>query len=188
MKCLVCMLEEPSAEEMLKGLLPRILPKNYDVKYIVFEGKQDMEKQIERRLKLWQRQSSVFLVMRDQDAGNCYKIKHNLIQKVKSGGKSELTIVRIACRELESFYIGDLVAVEKALNIKGLGRKQKRRKFRKPDDIVAPAGELKKLTRNIYQKISGSRAIGQHLKIDSSNCSHSFNILIKGIQKLTKDY
>ncbi len=65
MKYLVCLLEEPSAKEMLKGLLPKIIQSNVYVKYIVFEGKQDLEKQVERKLKLWRLPDSVFLVMRD---------------------------------------------------------------------------------------------------------------------------
>ena len=40
MTYLVCMLEEPSAEEMLKAVLPKILPKTVYVRYMVFEGKQ----------------------------------------------------------------------------------------------------------------------------------------------------
>jgi len=42
MKYLVCLLEEPSAREMLKEILPKILPDEIDVKYLVFEGKQDL--------------------------------------------------------------------------------------------------------------------------------------------------
>ena len=41
MKTLVFCLEEPSAREMLKGVLPRLLPEGIDVKYLVFEGKQE---------------------------------------------------------------------------------------------------------------------------------------------------
>ena len=37
---LVCCLEEPSAREMLAGVLARILPTGWNVQYIVFEGKQ----------------------------------------------------------------------------------------------------------------------------------------------------
>ena len=37
---LVCCLEEPSAREMLTGVLTRILPTGWNVQYIVFEGKQ----------------------------------------------------------------------------------------------------------------------------------------------------
>ena len=39
---LVCCLEEPSAREMLAGVLARILPTGWNVQYIVFEGKRDI--------------------------------------------------------------------------------------------------------------------------------------------------
>lgn len=39
MKYLVCFLEETSAKEMLKGILPRLLPDDIEPRYIVFEGK-----------------------------------------------------------------------------------------------------------------------------------------------------
>ena len=48
---LVFVLEEPSAREMLKGLLPRVLPGAVQVRYVVFEGKHDLEKNIIRRLR-----------------------------------------------------------------------------------------------------------------------------------------
>lgn len=38
MTTFVFLLEEPSAEEMLKGVLPKILPVDVQVRYIVFDG------------------------------------------------------------------------------------------------------------------------------------------------------
>lgn len=75
---LVCMLEEPSAKEMLKAVLPKILPANVIVRYIVFEGKQDMEKRLESRVRGWNMPDSFFLIMRDQDSGDCIKIKKKI--------------------------------------------------------------------------------------------------------------
>jgi hypothetical protein len=44
---LVFLLEEPSAKAMIEGILRKIiLEANIVVRYIVFEGKQDLEKQI----------------------------------------------------------------------------------------------------------------------------------------------
>ncbi len=183
MKYLVCLLEEPSAREMLKEILPRIVPDEVIVKYLVFEGKQDLEKQLERRLKNWQQPDSMFLIMRDQDSGNCFTIKQNLFKKVTASGKQDTTIVRIACHELESFYLGDLAAVEAGLEISGLTAKQNKKKYRVPDSLSNAAEELFKLTDKRYQKIAGSRAIAPYLKTDGSNLSHSFNILLDGIKK-----
>lgn len=183
MKYLVCLLEEPSAKEMLKALLPLILPDDVKFKFIVFEGKQDLEKHIERRLKNWQQPESIFLIMRDQDSGECMTIKQNLLEKVISSGKQSTSLVRIACHELESFYLGDLAAVEAGLGINGLGLKQNKKKYRTPDSLANAAEELFKLTDKKYQKVSGSRAIAPHLKVDGSNRSHSFNVLLDGIKK-----
>lgn len=186
MRTLVCLLEEPSAREMLKAVLPKILPNDVDVKYIVFEGKQDLEKQVVHRLKHWQMPNSLFLVMRDQDSGDCHKIKSHLSEKVGSSGKKDRAMIRIACHELESFYLGDLAAVENGLTINGLSTKQNSKKFRAPDTLSNAAEELSKITKERYQKISGSRSIAPHLKISGSNRSHSFNVLITGINQLTK--
>ncbi len=46
MKTIVFFLEAPSAREMLVGVLPRILPEGIQVRYIVFQGKQDLEKNL----------------------------------------------------------------------------------------------------------------------------------------------
>ncbi len=186
MKYLVCLLEEPSAREMLKGVLPRILPHDVYVKYIVFEGKQDLEKQIQRRMRLWQHPDSLFMVMRDQDSGNCMIIKQSLLSKIKETGRQDSTIVRIACHELESFYLGDLKAVEEGLGVRGLAKNQTKRKFSATDSLANAAEELINLTRKQYQKVSGSRAIGPYLKTDGSSHSHSFNVLLDGIRKLAR--
>ena len=46
MKTIVFFLEEPSAREMLEGMLPRILPDGVQTRYLVFKGKQDLEKNL----------------------------------------------------------------------------------------------------------------------------------------------
>ncbi len=150
MNYLVCLLEEPSAKEMLKAILKRILPEEISVKYIVFEGKQDLEKNLKLRLKRWLIPNSLFLVMRDQDSGDCVIIKNNLKQKVLDSSKNEFTIIRVACHELETFYLGDLAAVENGLNITGLAQKQNKGKYRNPDRLSNAKEELIKLTKNEY--------------------------------------
>ena len=78
MKEWVFFLEELSARAMLEGLLPRIAPQWADIRYIVFEGKQDMEKQLVRRMRSYRNTDAHFIVIRDQDSGNCQVIKARL--------------------------------------------------------------------------------------------------------------
>lgn len=187
MRSLVCLLEEPSAREMLKGVLPRILSEAVCIHYIVFEGKQDLERQVGRKLRLWQKPDSLFLVMRDQDSGDCLAIKDNLLKKINASGKGDETLVRIACHELESFYLGDLQAVEDGMQLNGLAQKQNNRKYRAPDNLANAAQELLRLTGKKYQKVAGSRAIGPCLNINGANRSHSFNVLLEGIKTIAAD-
>lgn len=60
---------------------------------------------------------------------------------------------------------------------------QDKQKFRAPDALADAAEELKKLTGGKYSKLTGSRAIGLHLKLDGSNRSHSFGVLLEAIQR-----
>ena len=53
MSHLVFFLEEPSAREMLRGILPKILPADISTQFVVFSGKQDLEKRLPVRLRAW---------------------------------------------------------------------------------------------------------------------------------------
>lgn len=181
MKELVFLLEEESAEAMLKGIVPKLVGPELTVRYIVFEGKQDLEKQMERKLRGYQNPDARFIVLMDQDAApNCKKIKRTLLGLCSKSGRTAK--VRIACRELESFYLGDLRAVEIGLGQKGLARRQQSRKFREPDKLHSPSRELERLTEGVYQKISGSRAIAAHLNLEQSQ-STSFLQLVRAIRE-----
>lgn len=182
MKTLVFFLEEPSAREMLEGVLPRILPDNIQLRFLVFQGKQDLEKNLKKRLQGWMTPDSFFVVMRDQDSGDCREIKNKLANLCNEAGRDGV-LIRVACRELESFYLGDLAAVEQGLGLKGIANQQQKRKFRNPDELFNPADELYRLTENKYDKIAGSRAIAPYLSLET-NRSNSFRVLLSGIISL----
>lgn len=184
MSNIVFFLEEPSAREMLKGVLPRVLPENASVQFVVFEGKQDLEKRLPKRLRAWLQPDVKFVVLRDQDGGDCAVIKRNLKRICDDAGKPDV-LVRIACHELESFYLGDLDAVSRSIGPAALARLQEKAKFRDPDKLANPSEELKKIAPD-YQKVSGSRAIGLLLSIEN-NRSESFNALLNGVCGICED-
>ncbi len=181
---IVCLLEEPSAQKMLEAVLPRILPEINQIVYLPFQGKQDLDRNIVIKIKNWKKPNSIFLILRDKDSGNCLNIKKDIADKLLSIKKLHKCCIRIACHELESFYLGDLLAVEKGLQISGLSKKQNQKKFRNPDSLANASEELEKLTQNKYQKVSGSRAIAPYLNINGENKSHSFNVLLSRIKRL----
>jgi len=179
---LVFLLEEPSARAMLEGLLPRLLPANLSVRYIVFEGKSDLEAQLVRRLQHYRVPDAQFVVLRDKDAADCRAVKAGLVEKCREAHRPN-ALVRIACHELESWYLADLAAVEQALGMRGLAATQNKRKCRQPDALANAAEELTRLTGRRYQKVGGSRAIGPYLDINNTR-SRSFEVFVAGIRRL----
>jgi hypothetical protein len=187
MRELVFLLEEYSAKAMLESLLKRILDPKVTPRLIPFEGKQDLEKQLVRKLRGYINPNARFIVMRDQDNHpDCTLIKRDLLNRCEEAGRLDVSLVRIACCELESFYLADLAAVENALGINGLSKQQGYAKYRNPDATQNPSRELKILTKNRYQKVEGSRAIGQHLNVGNERSS-SFKNLIAGIRRMEQE-
>ena len=181
------MLEEESAKSMLLGLLPRILDPQVQPRLMVFEGKQDLEKQLTKRLRGYMNPHARFIVLRDQDSTpDCKVVKAKLLGLCAQAGRQAVSLVRIACHELESFYLADLRAVEVALGVTRLARHQSSARFRSADRVQSPSRELGKLTHGAYQKVSGSRLLGPHLDL-ANDRSASFRNLIVGVRRLEQE-
>ena len=183
MKQLVFLLEEESMKALLDVLLPQILPEGINFLCIPHEGKQDLEKSIPRKLRAWQTPDTAFVIVRDKDSADCIEIKKHLVNLCAQAGRSN-SLVRIACHELESWFLGDLGAVEKAFNIKKLAEQQRNRKYKEPDKLSNASEELEKLVKG-YRKVSGAKKIAAYMTIDQ-NYSHSFNCFISGVNSLIK--
>lgn len=179
-KKLVFLLEEPSMEEFLNGFLPRVLTDDWLWECVPHQGKSDLEKSIPRKLRAWREPGARFVVIRDQDSGDCAKIKDRLQLLCDDSGGNRDVLIRIACRELESWFLGNLQAVDDAFGLNKLGRLQVNEKYRKPDKLLKPSDELKRLVPS-YQKLSGARVMGRCLDI-GENRSRSFRAFVTGIQ------
>ncbi len=180
MSDIVFFLEERSAKELLQVLLPRAFPGNAaQFKYKVYEGKSDLQKNIAKELKHYRTPEARFIVLHDQDASDCHALKASLAELCRTTGK--VVTIRIACRELESWYLAQLDAVEKAFEVSGLADQQNRKKFRNPDLLGTPDHLLRQLTNNRYQKISGSRILGNFLNPECER-SASFKYFIQAVK------
>ena len=175
---LVFLLDEASMKTVLDIILPQILPESVEFKTIPHSGKSDLEASIPHKLKAWRQPDTKFIIVRDQDSGDCVQIKEALKRLAEPYGRPVL--IRIACRELESWYLGDLKAVSQAYGVElsGLSRKSK---FRNPDAIGNPKEEIRKLFPR-HQQLDGARKIAVHMDIEN-NLSTSFNYFISGVRK-----
>ena len=176
---LVFLLEEASMKEFLDLLLPRILPSDIAFQTIPHQGKSDLQKSIPIKIKNWNISDTKFVI---EDSADCRELKAKLLQL--SEAKDKEVLVRIACKELESWYLGDLSALEKAYHMKNLQILSGKKLYRDPDKIANPKQELKKLIP-AHQQLSGARKIAPLIDIEN-NTSESFRFFIKGVQKLCR--
>ena len=175
-------------KEVLKKILPKILAEKwiYETNYFIraFEGKSDLFKSLPRQIMALSKKQGVkvgVVVLHDQDSADCKLLKARLIKQM-SAEESTPRLVRIICRELESWYIGDFKAISQAYpNFKYINYINKA-KFRNPETCNAEY-ELSKILPE-FQKISSAKAIAPFLKAEN-NRSESFKQFVSGIQKFT---
>lgn len=180
---LVFLLEELSMKEFLAGFLPRVLPEQVSFQLIPHEGKSDLQKSIPRKLRGWKEPDVRFVIVQDQDSGDCQLIKQQLLERCAQGRRPD-SLVRIACRELEAWFVADLASVEEAFSVRGLAARQDRRNYRAPDRLGTPSRELEQLVPG-YGKVSGARTLGPVLRVDNRR-SASFSCFVAGLKRLAE--
>jgi len=184
---LIFLLEEPSMKNVLDEILPQIIPHNILFLCITHQGKQDLAKSIPKKIKAFQfYPDTKIIIVHDQDSHDCKTLKGELFKLCEDAGKPDITI-RIICHELESWFLGDLAAIEKAykLNPQSLSKKQNQIKFRNPDRLNSAKSELKKLVSEYYPG-THSKAIAPYLSLTDNN-SRSFQVFLDGIKKMVTE-
>ena len=183
MRRVVFLVEERSMKTLLDGLLPRLIPGRSFI-CIPHEGKQDLEKSIPRKLKAWREPGARFVVVRDNDGGDCRALKQRLVG-LCNDAECQNALVRIICQELEAWYFGEPAAMAQAFEnpmLKGIGNKAR---YRDSDAIVQPSREIVKLVPE-FQKISGARKMAARLSREG-NHSRSFQVMMEGIERIFKE-
>jgi len=177
---LVFLLEEYSMKVLLDTLLPRLFPA-LPFLCVPHEGKQDLEKSVPKKLRAWREPGVHFIVLRDNDQGDCRAHKERLLNLCRAGGRPD-TLVRIACKELEAWYLGEPDALAEAFGDDRLRSIGNRERFRDPDAVQRPAAEVMRLVPE-FQKVSGARLIASRLSRER-NRSRSFGVLLDGIERI----
>lgn len=166
---------------LLDGLLPRLYPW-LEFQCVPHSGKKDLRKSVPRKLRGWREPGVRFVVMQDQDRADCHQVKRELRQACDAGGRDDV-LIRVVCRELEAWYIGEAQAAASAYpeQANALQRELGKARYRNPDTVVNPAGAFQTLVPQ-FQKRTGARRMAQVLS--TNNRSRSFQVLLAGIDQL----
>lgn len=152
------------------------------------QGKQDLEKALRTTLPAISKiPGSKILVTRDQDSSDCKVLKQHLLQIIDSNCHCDF-LVRIVCRELESWYLGDMQAIEKAYPRFKSKQYRNKAEYKNVDKLHSPNRELLKIIPEYSKitylpKLETAENISPFLNLET-NRSESFNQTISAILKL----
>ena len=180
---LVFIVEGYSEQEFLMTLILRLNIPEEVLVYRIFDGYPDLLRGIPAVMKAWRRNENVrFVILCDQDHANCQERKLDIVNAVPNYWRSR-TMIRIACHELEAWYLGVQSTLSNVLpafaNVRG------KKEFRgNPDKIVSPSRTLRR--RVSFKKTELARKMGERISIDD-NHSRSMQVFIQGVRTLAAD-
>ncbi len=176
--------EEKSMDVFLRGLLPRILPDEFVLDLNCFirshDGKSDLIKSIPKIMKAYPHfpDEVRVLIIHDQDSNDCVRLKESLVDLCD---KNIHHVVRIACKELGNWYLGDFKAIQCVFPEVKSEKYEHKSKYRIPDRLNGTQ-EMKQIAGN-FAKVLSAREISRHIDIEN-NRSVSFQHFVKGLNKL----
>lgn len=195
---LLFFVEERSMSDFLDGLLSRVLPDDVNYQVITFQGKQDLLKKLENRLRglvSYTPPVGRIFVLVDRDSRDCHQLKSRLenvakkvgfVTRTVAGGPSWRFVNRIVIEELEAWYFGDWDAVRAAYP--GVSSNVPRQsRYRDPDAIQGGTSEaLERLLRKEFsgglRKSELARNISRHIDPQRSN-SRSFQVFCEALKE-----
>jgi hypothetical protein len=182
--------EEPSAKKVFDIILPKLLPENVSYRVYPHQGKQDLERALKNSVPTISKiPGSKIIITRDQDSSDCKLVKKYIKEKIELNCSCEFKI-RIVCRELESWYLGDLHAIKEAYPRFRPDQYQNRTDFRNVDNITSPSKYLLKIIpefkkRASLPKLEVADSITPHLDLEA-NRSTSFNRTLEAIKSFVE--
>jgi hypothetical protein len=194
------LVEEFSAEALLEGLLPKLVPADTTWTIHAFRGKPDLLAKLPIRLKgyrLWLPVDWRIVILVDRDSDDCQDLKQKLERKAQEAnfGKEpgpRRVLNRIAVEEIEAWYFGDIQALVDAFP--GVNANINNRKgYRDPDAVAGGTWEaLERILRRArhfqggLEKIALAQRMGP-LMDPERNRSHSFRIFVSGLRQLCRN-
>lgn len=167
----------------LSKILPKLLPDFREHEHwmiLAHEGKSDLEKSFPRKVKQWQEPGAQFVILRDNDGGDCVALKRRLLAMLSHN--ADRCLIRIVCQELESWLIGDEAALVEAYP-EATKRGSLNQLAKRDPDVFTNASELIQQMTGTVAKTYRAEQIAIHMEPDR-NRSTSFQVFRRGVELL----
>ncbi|MBN1964218.1 MAG: DUF4276 family protein [Anaerolineae bacterium] len=190
------LLEEESMENVIEIVMEQIVGASPDHTWTVHphHSKGHLLKQLLPKLRGYRNflsHDTHIVIIVDQDQDDCRALKRKIVDWAVEAGLETQSLVRIAVCELESWFLGDIRALEEAFpKLRHLKLHGKAR-YRNPDERTDPKNDLdREMTNAGYPAYSiakrlNSLEISYHMSIiPYHNRSHSFQITVQALRNL----
>lgn len=190
---IIFLVEDLSMRKFLEGILPRLdfAPYHFEIKH--HNGKEDLLANLSKVSPTLSKRATHLVVLIDKDKQDCIQLKQKLREKMVNC--SCHYTLRIACYELESWFLGDLNAIAQCSSKFKLHFFQNKLKYQYTDNITdpKPSTELETIVldwKTLYaSKPKFAETISKFITLElGQNHSQSFNVFLNTLLQLKQKY
>jgi len=184
---IIFLVEDYSMRKFLEGILPRLgfAAHHFEIKH--HNGKEDLLANLSKVIPTLSKRAAHLIVLIDKDKQDCVQLKQKLQEKM-AWCFCQYTL-RIACYELESWFLGDLDAIAHCSSKFKLDFFKNKAKYQHTDNITKPSSDLEAIVpdwKTLYaSKPKFAETISKFMTLEfEHNHSESFTVFLKTLFQL----
>jgi len=182
---IIFLVEEYSMRKFLEGILPRLgfTEPTFEVKH--HRGKEDLIRNLNKIIPTLSKRARQIILVVDQDKEDCKELKKKVVEKMQNCACDYK--IRVACYELEAWFLGDMDAIAESSPQFKPKSFQNKEKYRNVDGIEKPSEVIKKIVprweKDYPSKPKFAEKMAKVVSLESqANRSHSFYILLETLK------
>ncbi|RKZ58954.1 MAG: hypothetical protein DRR08_15045 [Candidatus Parabeggiatoa sp. nov. 2] len=191
---IIFLVEDYSMIKFLEGILPRLGFEEHRFEIKHHRGKEDLISHLNNIIPTLSKRAQQIIVIIDRDKQDCVALK-NKIQEKMAWCSCEYKI-RIACYELEAWFLGDMEAIAKCSPRFKASFFQGKKKYRDIDNIPKPSSVIEEIVPDWKKRHLSKPKFAEEIahfvsletqNVEKANRSDSFHVLLETLRSFGND-
>ncbi|RKZ90622.1 MAG: hypothetical protein DRR19_09505 [Candidatus Parabeggiatoa sp. nov. 1] len=192
---IVFLVEDYSMRKFLEGVLPRLGFEEHLFEIKHHRGKEDLISHLNNIIPTLSKRAQQIIIIIDQDRQDCLALKNKIKAKMARCCSCEYQI-RIACYELEAWFLGDMEAIAKCSPRFKASFFQGKKKYRDIDNIPKPSSVLEEIVPDWKKRYASKPKFAEEIahfvslekqNVEKANRSHSFQVFLETLCSFGND-